>query len=83
MRFDTQMASKTVLVHFGVYRKVIVFSGELDDLRKAIVDTFSSIQAPSERVLIQRRLEEFQGEWVDVSEIENKAVIQAVTSRQV
>ena len=76
------MASKTVLVHSGVHKKVVVFSGDLDSLKQAILATFS-LQVSPEQLLIQVKSEvlEWKGEWVDASstdEILDKAVIKAV-----
>ena len=76
------MASKTVLVHSGVHKKVVVFSGDLDSLKQAILATFS-LQVSPDQLLIQVKSEvlEWKGEWVDASstdEILDKAVIKAV-----
>ena len=76
------MESKTVLVHNGVHKKVVVFSGDLEKLKQAILVTFS-LQVSPEQLLIQAKSEilEWKGEWVDISstdEIVDKAIIKAV-----
>ena len=76
------MASKTVLVHSGVHKKVVVFAGDLERLKQAILVTFS-LQVSPEQLLIQVKSEvlEWKGEWVDVSstdEVLDKAIIKAV-----
>ena len=76
------MASKTVLVHSGVHKKVVVFSGDLEKLKQAVLGTFS-LQVSPKQLLIQVKSEvlEWKGEWVDVTstdEIVDKAIIKAV-----
>ena len=74
------MASKTVLVHSGVHTKVVVYSGDLDSLKEAVLAKFS-LQVSPQRLLIQLKSEEWSGEWIDVSssdEIGDKAVVKAV-----
>ena len=76
------MASKTVLVHSGVHKKVVVFSGDLEKLKQAVLGTFS-MQVSPEQLLMQVKSEvlEWKGEWVDVSStdvIVDKAIIKAV-----
>ena len=71
------MASKTVLVHCGVHKKVVNFSGDLDCLKEAILVKFS-LEISPQRLLIQWKSEEWSGEWIDGDEIEDKAVVKAM-----
>ena len=63
-------------------KKVVVFSGDLKNLKQAVLGTFS-LQVSPEQLLMQVKSEvlEWKGEWVDVSstdEIVDKAIIKAV-----
>ena len=83
MQSDYEKPTKTVLVSFLEYKREVSFSS--DELISTIKAKFKDVMRPGMNLILQLKNEEWQGEYVDVSnilDIPDKSILKAINPNE-